>query len=71
MTSMDASKYRQRLVSPCAGVCILHTETKLCLGCYRTISEISHWQDMGADDQHRVMAELKHRKAADRPARDN
>ena len=49
----------------------MHTETKLCLGCYRTISEISHWQDMSADDQHRVMAELKDRKAADRPAKDN
>ena len=71
MTSMDAHKGRQRLVSPCAGVCILHTETKLCLGCYRTISAIPHWQDMSADDQHRVMAELTDRKAADRPAGDN
>jgi len=62
---MEADKTRQRLVSPCAGVCILHTETKLCLGCYRTITEIAHWQDMSAEDQHQVMAKLKERKAAD------
>jgi predicted Fe-S protein YdhL (DUF1289 family) len=64
-TTMEADKTHQRLVSPCAGVCILHTETKLCLGCYRTITEIAHWQDMSAEDQHQVMAKLKERKAAD------
>ncbi len=57
---------KERLVSPCAGVCILNTETKLCLGCYRTIDEIAHWQDMSAENQHRVMAELAERRAADR-----
>ena len=62
---MESVENRQRLVSPCAGVCILHTKTKLCLGCYRTITEIAHWQDMNADDQHRVMAELVVRRAAD------
>ncbi|MFP6747209.1 MAG: DUF1289 domain-containing protein [Alphaproteobacteria bacterium] len=62
----EPAQNKQRLVSPCAGVCILHTDTKLCLGCYRTINEISHWQDMSADDQHRVMSELASRRAADR-----
>jgi len=56
------------VVSPCAGVCILHTETKLCLGCYRTIAEISHWQAMSAAEQHGVMAEIAVRRAADRGA---
>ena len=57
---------RQRVVSPCAGVCILHAETKFCLGCYRTIDEIAGWQQMSADRQHAVMAELTQRRAADR-----
>ncbi len=61
----EPGKENRRLVSPCAGVCILHTETKLCLGCYRTVTEIAHWQVMSADDQHRVMAELADRRAAD------
>jgi len=54
------------VVSPCAGVCILHTETKFCLGCYRTIDEIAGWQRMSADRQHAVMAELTQRRTADR-----
>jgi predicted Fe-S protein YdhL (DUF1289 family) len=53
------------MISPCAGVCILHTETKLCLGCYRTIEEIAGWQEMSAPDQHRTMAEIAQRRTAD------
>ncbi|MDP6875248.1 MAG: DUF1289 domain-containing protein [Alphaproteobacteria bacterium] len=56
----------QRVVSPCAGVCILHTETKLCLGCYRTIEEVAHWQTMSVAEQHRVMGEIAERRRADR-----
>ena len=66
MVASDRARGRKRLVSPCAGVCILHTETKFCLGCYRTINEIAQWQEMSVDDQHRVMTELAHRRAADR-----
>ncbi len=62
----DRSETRRRVVSPCAGVCILHTGTKFCLGCYRTIGEIAGWQDMSAERQHAVMAELAQRRAADR-----
>ena len=62
----DRDRGRKKLVSPCAGVCILHTETKFCLGCYRTINEIAQWQDMSVDDQYRVIAELAQRRAADR-----
>lgn len=62
----ERSKSTQRLVSPCAGVCILHTETKFCLGCYRSIEEIGGWQTMSAHQQHAVMAELPLRRAADR-----
>jgi hypothetical protein len=62
------SETRQRVVSPCAGVCILHTETKFCLGCYRTVGEIAGWQAMSADKQHALMAKLAQRRAADRGA---
>ncbi|NQV60788.1 MAG: DUF1289 domain-containing protein [Alphaproteobacteria bacterium] len=64
----EPSKTRQRVVSPCAGVCILHTETKFCLGCYRTVGEIAGWQAMSADQQHALMAELAQRRIADRGA---
>ena len=66
-TAMPSDKaiVRKKLISPCAGVCILNTETKFCLGCYRTINEITRWQDMSADDQHIVMTELVKRRVAD------
>lgn len=62
----ERTETRQRVVSPCAGVCILHTETKFCLGCYRTVAEIAGWQEMSVEEQHAVMAELAQRRAADR-----
>ena len=61
----DKAIVRKKLISPCAGVCILNTETKFCLGCYRTINEITRWQDMSADDQHLVMTELAKRRVAE------
>ena len=65
MIRSDEAPGTKRLVSPCAGVCILHAKTKLCLGCYRTINEIAQWQNMSVDDQHRVMAKIDERRAAD------
>ena len=65
-TSSEINGALRRVVSPCAGVCVLHTESKLCLGCYRTIAEISHWQNMSATEQHRVMAKIAVRRAEDR-----
>lgn len=34
--------------SPCIKVCQIHTVEGLeyCAGCYRTLEEIKHWQDM-------------------------
>ena len=65
VVSSDQVIVRKKLISPCAGVCILNTETKFCLGCYRTINEIARWQDMSADDQHLVMIELAKRRLDD------
>ena len=65
VVSSNQAIVRKKLVSPCAGVCILNTQTKFCLGCYRTINEIARWQDMSADDQHSVMTELIKRRVAD------
>ena len=65
VVSSNQGIVREKVVSPCAGVCILNTQTKFCLGCYRTINEIARWQDMSADDQHMVMTKLVKRRVAD------
>ncbi len=65
VAASDRDLGKKKLVSPCAGVCILNTETKFCLGCYRTITEIARWQNMSLDDQRQVMAKLDERRLAD------
>lgn len=63
---------RASVPSPCAAVCIINTETRFCLGCYRTIEEIGAWTMMDDDQRRAVVEELKARRAADpdrKPAR--
>lgn len=49
--------------SPCIAVCIMHTETGLCKGCYRTIDEISLWPEMNGDEKRATIAAAAERKA--------
>jgi uncharacterized protein len=49
--------------SPCTNVCTLDARSGLCLGCSRTIEEISRWPSMSDAERARVISEL-----ADRPA---
>ncbi len=42
---------RDEIQSPCVNICVIHTETRLCTGCLRTIDEIRDWSAM--DDQQR------------------
>ncbi|WP_346898128.1 DUF1289 domain-containing protein [uncultured Roseibium sp.] len=48
--------------SPCTKVCQIDQQTKLCLGCYRTLDEIATWGGMTSGDRERVMAELDLRR---------
>ncbi|MBL4813436.1 MAG: DUF1289 domain-containing protein, partial [Rhodobacteraceae bacterium] len=34
--------------SPCQNICAIHPISKLCIGCNRTIDEISQWPQMTA-----------------------
>ncbi len=54
---------RDEVESPCVKVCVIHPETRICAGCYRTIDEIATWTRMGAEERARVMAELPGRGA--------
>lgn len=50
------------IATPCVQVCIVDGPTGLCLGCYRTLTEIGGWS--GLDDAQRaeIMAELPSRR---------
>jgi predicted Fe-S protein YdhL (DUF1289 family) len=46
------------VASPCIGVCKLDPVTKLCLGCHRSVAEISSWLDLSEDERRAIIARL-------------
>ena len=52
--------------SPCIGVCTIDRETKMCIGCQRTVKEIGAWRTMTLDQKREVVAACEERaKQAD------
>ncbi|WP_417278256.1 DUF1289 domain-containing protein [Celeribacter sp.] len=50
-----------KIESPCTNVCKIDPDTRLCLGCARSIDEISAWSRMTAEARRVIMAELPQR----------
>ncbi len=50
--------------SPCVNICTLDARSGLCLGCGRSIDEISRWSTMDAAERARIMGELPSRLSA-------
>jgi predicted Fe-S protein YdhL (DUF1289 family) len=48
--------------SPCIKVCQMDPVRDVCLGCARTLDEISRWARMTDTERARIMAELPRRK---------
>ena len=46
------------IATPCVKVCVVDGATGLCLGCWRTLSEIGGWSGLSEAERARVMAEL-------------
>ncbi|MFV3317765.1 DUF1289 domain-containing protein [Pseudomonas sp. NY15374] len=49
------------VASPCVNVCALD-EQDICIGCQRTVQEITRWARMDNDERRRVLA-LCHERA--------
>jgi hypothetical protein len=56
------------LASPCISVCVLDANGVLCLGCFRTLDEITAWSLLDADTKRGVLAALPERRTANRRA---
>lgn len=48
--------------SPCIDVCRMDRLGNVCIGCFRTLKEISAWSSMSVDEKHAVLAELPARR---------
>lgn len=51
------------VVTPCVKVCVVDGASGLCLGCWRTLSEIGRWSAMTDAERATVMAALPEREA--------
>lgn len=49
---------RNEVQSPCVKLCVVHPEERICVGCYRSIDEISAWSRLSPAERTAIMAEL-------------
>ncbi|MEQ1535900.1 MAG: DUF1289 domain-containing protein [Burkholderiaceae bacterium] len=50
------------VASPCTSVCKMDSESKLCVGCWRTIDEIVAWSSNSDEEKKKVWALIALRK---------
>lgn len=53
--------YAKPIVSPCISVCAVSGQTKLCVGCARSLKEIAGWAQLTHEERDRVMRALPDR----------
>ena len=52
---------RDEIESPCIKICMIHPDAQICVGCYRSASEIASWTRMPEPERKKVMEELPSR----------
>ena len=61
----------QEVNSPCIGICSVDDLSGLCVGCFRTMDEISQWWDMNDAERNKVMSQLADRQMENASAIEN
>ncbi|MCI4663106.1 MAG: DUF1289 domain-containing protein [Neomegalonema sp.] len=56
-TTPDAEELwrRDEPQSPCVNVCVIHPSAEICVGCARTMAEISAWPNMTAAQRRQLI----------------
>ena len=52
--------------TPCLGICLISPQDGMCVGCARTIDEISRWSAMSAAERRAIMEALPERRQRSR-----
>lgn len=60
----DPADAPRTIASPCVGVCQIDRDTRYCLGCWRTIEEITQWSRYADPQRLEVLEQLRERQAA-------
>jgi len=51
----------QSVPSPCVGICC-PDENEICMGCFRTMAEITRWWEMSNDEKRELLRILPSRR---------
>ena len=62
-TSISEKSEAIKMLSPCISVCKMDALDDMCVGCYRTGTEIAEWGSMNQDDQILLLDILRDRRA--------
>ena len=54
----------EQVASPCVNICQMNPETGYCIGCMRTIDEITDWLEMTNVEKGQVLNQLEERRKA-------
>jgi predicted Fe-S protein YdhL (DUF1289 family) len=46
------------VLSPCIGVCEVHTKAQVCVGCYRTLEEIVRWTSYALPEKRAIWTQI-------------
>ena len=57
----DDTWIRDEVESPCINICVVHPQERMCVGCLRTIDEITAWSRMGNEERAAVLELLPER----------
>lgn len=62
MTPTPHRPVPKSIATPCVQVCVVDGASSLCLGCYRTLSEIGGWSSLSDRQRADIMADLPRRR---------
>ena len=57
----DKNYGKSKMESPCKNVCLIHPDNKLCIGCFRSITEIANWSKYTHSQKSKINSELNER----------
>ena len=47
------------MITPCINVCKIAPDTQVCIGCFRTLQEITEWSRLTDTERYDIMKRLK------------
>jgi len=59
---MDARTPPRPVTTPCIKVCVVDSDSGLCLGCHRTLNEIARWAAIDEAERQAIVAQLAARR---------